>query len=156
MGFIDLWRWKGRVDQKSYAIVGITAFFLKRLIDELISRRLAEGSGVFLFRYWETLGINTRISQLSRHQATYLSVMLVAAMPFIWLGVAMTTKRLRDGGWRTWLAALFFVPVLNAVFLATLCFVPSVEGATGEKSSPWPGPRVLDRIFPTVRQAVRW
>jgi uncharacterized membrane protein YhaH (DUF805 family) len=146
--FVDLWRWKGRVDQKTYAIVGIMAFLLTRLIDELISRQFVQDSGGFLFRYWEPLGVHTRISQLSPHQAEYLSVMLVAAMPFIWLGVAMTTKRLCDGGWRTWLAAIFFVPVLNVIFLATLCFVPSAEGATVEEASPWPGPPALDRIVP--------
>jgi uncharacterized membrane protein YhaH (DUF805 family) len=54
-------------------------------------------------------GAPSRVSQLSSHQAKYLSVMLLAALPFVWLALAMTARRLRDGGWRTWLAAIFFV-----------------------------------------------
>jgi uncharacterized membrane protein YhaH (DUF805 family) len=37
-------------------------------------------------------------------------MMLLAALPFIWIGVTMTVRRLRDAGKPVWLATLFFVP----------------------------------------------
>jgi uncharacterized membrane protein YhaH (DUF805 family) len=146
--FVDLWRWNGRVGQKTYAVVGFTAFLLKRVVDGWISRRYFPDSAPILFHYWEPLGVPVRISKLSAHQAEYLSVMLLAALPFIWLGLAMTTQRLRDGGWRTWLAATFFMPVVNVLFFAGLCFLPSAERAAVEEGAPWPGPRALDRVIP--------
>jgi hypothetical protein len=50
--------------------------------------------------------------------------MLALALPFIWIGTAMTSRRLRSAELPCWLVILFFVPVVNLVTLATLCIVP--------------------------------
>jgi Polyketide cyclase / dehydrase and lipid transport len=74
--------------------------------------------------------------------------MLFVALPFIWLGLAMTVKRLRDGGQPTWLAALFFAPIANLAFFVALSFMPSVAESKREEGTPWPGVRAFDRWIP--------
>src|SRR5215472_9854396 len=53
--------------------------------------------------------------------------MLATALPFIWLGVTLTLKRLRSAGWPISLVLLFFAPFLKIVFLLALCIVPERE-----------------------------
>ena len=62
------------------------------------------------FNYWVPLGSPVRFSNLSGHQINFLATILLVATPFIWLGLAMTTKRLRDVGWPVWLGVLFSSP----------------------------------------------
>jgi hypothetical protein len=56
------------------------------------------------------LGATARINHLSAVESKFLTMMLLAALPFIWIGVTMTVRRLRDAGKPVWLATLFFVP----------------------------------------------
>jgi hypothetical protein len=50
---LDLWRWNGRVDRKTYAAVGVLAFFVKRLLDELIVQHFFHGHiATISFNYW--------------------------------------------------------------------------------------------------------
>jgi len=148
MRFLDLWRWSGRTDRKTYAVVGFLSFAVKFLLDRLLTRYFLPNGTAFFFNYWAPLGIDVRISRLSGYQAEYLAAMLLAAMPFIWLGLAMTTRRLRDVGWPVWLSAVFFVPVVNVVFLVALCFLAPVRRDVALEAAPWPGPRALDGIIP--------
>jgi uncharacterized membrane protein YhaH (DUF805 family) len=147
MGFLDLWRWNGSVDRKTYAAVGFLGFAVKFLVDEMLKWHFLPNAG-FLFNYWAPLGVDVRIDRLSTYQLEYLAAMLLAAMPFIWAGLAMTTRRLRDAGWPVWLCALFFVPVINIVFLVALCFLPSARYEKTTEAAPWPGPKALDGIIP--------
>ena len=51
--------------------------------------------------------------------------MVASALPFIWVGVVLTIRRLRDINWPLWFVLIFFVPVLNIVFFACLASMPS-------------------------------
>ena len=149
MKFVDLWRWNGHVDRKTYASVGIIGFVLKHLLDGLLTRHFLHNNDGFWFNYWAPLGVAVRLSKLSSYQTEYLAAMLLAAMPFIWLGIAMTTQRLRDAGKPLWLAVIFFVPVANVVFLAALCFLPSARVPLMQEAGPPPtGQRAFDGIIP--------
>jgi uncharacterized membrane protein YhaH (DUF805 family) len=148
MRFIDLWRWNGRVNREAYAVVGIASFIVKHLLDGLLTWNFLGNNSGFLFNYWAPLGTSVEIKKLTSYQTEYLGVMLLTAIPFIWLGVAMTAQRLRDAGWHLWLAAIFFVPVVNVAFLVALCFVPSAENGEANDGAPRTGPRALDRIIP--------
>jgi hypothetical protein len=53
-----------------------------------------------------------------------LVTLFVTALPFIWLGLLMTLRRLRDAGLPPWLALLFFAPFVNVIFFAVLCILP--------------------------------
>ncbi|HEY2822588.1 MAG TPA: DUF805 domain-containing protein [Candidatus Acidoferrum sp.] len=150
MRFSDLWRWRGRVDKQTYAVVGLVGFAIKHLLDWQITRYfLHDDSGLF-FNYWAPLGIPVKLSELSQYQATFLATLLAAAIPFIWLGLAMTVKRLRDAGGPVWLAAIFFVPVANVLFLLGMCFAPASDEPNSwqKDAAPWPKLGAFDRIIP--------
>jgi hypothetical protein len=62
----------------------------------------------------------------------YFLALFAISLPFLWAGVVLTLRRLRDIGWRPWWVALFFVPVVKLVFFALLCVIPSRD----EKAVP--------------------
>jgi uncharacterized membrane protein YhaH (DUF805 family) len=63
---------------------------------------------------------------LVEHGPQWLPFTMAAwTMPFLWIGASMTLRRLLDARCSPWLTLLFFVPVLNWVLMATLCFLPT-------------------------------
>ena len=156
MRFLDLWRWRGRIDRKTFAVVGFVASAVKQLMDMQIAHVFDPGRPGLFFNYWTPLGMPVPLSDLSRSQAKFLAAMLVAAIPFMWLGLAMTVKRLRDVRQPVWLAALFFVPIVNVLFLLVLCFAPKDAFASADDDpnlverdgAPWPKTRGLGRFIP--------
>src|SRR5207247_5740659 len=68
----------------------------------------------------------------------YALSMVGLALPFIWIGIAMTARRLRSAGLPLWLVVLFFIPIANLVTLAILCIVPERgAGEIGPSPSPF-------------------
>ncbi len=155
MELSDLWRWNGRVGRGTYLLVGLIGFAIKHNIDRAIAASFfpADRTSFFgySFNYWAPLGRAARLTHLSQTESKFLATMLLAALPFIWVGVALTVRRLRDAGQPVWLVILFFVPFLNLLFLAALCVLPPRERDTGQEAAPWPGPRSLDSLIPRSR-----
>jgi uncharacterized membrane protein YhaH (DUF805 family) len=145
--FLDLWRWNGRVGRRAYGFVGSGAFIIKNTLDRIISQHFL-GTQTFFFNYWAPLGKAARLTQLSPLEMRYVATLLVVALPFIWIGAAMTVRRLRDAGWPVWLVVLFFAPFVNLLFFLVLCFLPSRNLPTQREASPWPAVRPLDGIIP--------
>src|SRR5712691_11690937 len=95
--FADLWRWDGTVDRGAYALVGFIGFAIKHNLDRVIA------TGVFhrpwgILNYWVPLSQAVRITSLSRSDAIFLASMLAFALPFVWVGITMTLRRLRSAG----------------------------------------------------------
>ena len=146
--FVDLWRWDGRASRKTCALVGVIAFAIKSVVDRVLAlQMLGYPRGLFL-SYWAPLGAAVRFRNVSEPESRYLLLMLLWAMPFIWIGVAISVKRLRDAGQPLWLVILFFVPFINLLFFLALCFLPSRQAATTEVAAPWPSVRPFDDIIP--------
>ena len=57
--------------------------------------------------------------------AVFAGTMLTLAAPFAWVGVCLTTQRLRAIGAPIWLVALFFLPLLKFILFALLVLLPS-------------------------------
>jgi hypothetical protein len=72
---------------------------------------------------------------------------LAIALPFIWIGVVLTLRRLRDIGWPLWLVALFFVPFLNLLFFLVLSFAPSQKADTATSTGN-AFMSAIDRVIP--------
>ena len=144
--FVDLWRWQGRVSRRTYAIVGVTGVAIKHVLDHLVAAGVFHSYG--FFNYWAPLGKGAHLTRLTADERQFLATMLVVALPFLWIGVAMTVKRLRDAGQPLWLAVLFFVPFINLLFFISLCFLPSRQRAETRVGAPWPEVRRLDDIIP--------
>jgi uncharacterized membrane protein YhaH (DUF805 family) len=148
--FTDMWSWRGRVDRKTFAVVGFVAFLIKHTLDWRITLLFLHDHSGLLFNYWYPLGAPARVSRLTQYQSAYLATLLLVAIPFIWLGLAMTVQRLRDAGCPVWLAPIFFVPAANVLFLLGLCVVPSIDAPTSpnKDAAPWPKTRALGKAIP--------
>jgi uncharacterized membrane protein YhaH (DUF805 family) len=144
---VNLWQWQGRAHRATYVTVGVIAFALKFLVDWTIVTRLFHRPWSLL-NYWRPFGSITGVHSLSLENRIFAGTMLFVALPFIWLGLAMTVKRLRDAGQPTWLAALFFAPIANLAFFVALGLMPSLAESKREEGTPWPGVRAFDGWIP--------
>ncbi len=141
----DLWRWDGTVGRGPYTLIGVVGFAIKHNLDRFIA------SAVFhrpwgAFNYVIPPGKAIQITSLPAGEARFLLTMVAAAFPFIWIGIALTLRRLRDVGFPTWLVAIFFLPVINLALFILLALIPS----RGEESFEPGQPRLhfLGRFIP--------
>ena len=148
MKFEDLWRWDGKVSRAKYAAVGFIAVAIKHNLDRLIAAAFLGYRNSF-FNYWAPLGKAARLDHLSNNEVKFLATLLLFSIPFLWIGVTMTVKRLRDAGQPVWLVVLFFMPVINVLFLLALCALPPRERAEEREGAPWPGPSGLSGMIPS-------
>ena len=124
--FADLWRPTGTVDRGTYALVGLIGFAIKHNLDRIIASKLFHHRWD-LFNYWEPIRNAGGITHLSARDAHMLTVLVVTALPFIWVGVVMTIKRLRDADAPLAYVILFFVPFLNLLFFVILSLIPTCK-----------------------------
>ena len=62
----------------------------------------------------------------------YLATMLALwTLPFLWIGVCMTIRRLLDAGRSAWWSLFFFVPLLSWLLLLALVLLPGAEAREG-------------------------
>lgn len=141
----DFWTWRGTVGRAKYAALGVSLFGIKHLIDRVIG--LLFGYQFTLFGYW--VETENGIQNISQTKAAFFAILVLVALPFIWIGVVLTLRRLRDAGLPTWLMLLFFVPFVNLLFFLILSFVPTASEARELKGMPGNFQRVLSRILPT-------
>lgn len=144
----ELWRWDGTVDRGPYALIGVVGFAIKHNLDRLVATAVFHRKWS-LFNYWIPPTKAVRITELSRDDAALLATLLALALPFIWVGVALTLRRLRAIDLPAWLVAFFFLPVLNLLFFIIMGLLPSRKEAgrqrplTDERSRT-----IFDRVIP--------
>ncbi len=51
----------------------------------------------------------------------------LSSLPFAWLGLTLSVRRLRDAGSSPWYVALFVLPILNLVLFALLAVIPTAS-----------------------------
>jgi hypothetical protein len=141
-----MWRWTGRLDRGTYAVVGLVLFAIKHNVDRFVAIALFDRPWS-LFYYISPSDV-ARFGSLSRQDVDFYSTLLAIAIPFIYVGTLMTVKRLRSAGLPLWLVALFFVPVVNLVFFAVLSVLPETEDDVSPLPKSAPVRAVLDRIVP--------
>jgi hypothetical protein len=127
--------------------VGALGFALKHNLDRLVAT-YAFHRPWSLFNYWVPVRDVGRITELSRHEAAFLATMLALSLPFVWVGVVMTLKRLRSAKLPSPLVALFFLPFVNLLFFLILCLLPERETASIEIEADSPRHSILARIVP--------
>ncbi len=140
----DLWSWQGTIDRGRYAVLGVLLFAFKHNLDRLVA------SAVFrrpwgLFNYLLP-GAAVSLLDLSPSDQIFFAGMVALALPFIWTGVALTLRRLRDAGLPLPLVALFFVPVVNLFFFLLLSLLPSHPAADAPAAAR--RQRWLERVIP--------
>ncbi|MGE5326177.1 MAG: hypothetical protein ACM3NO_04005, partial [Deltaproteobacteria bacterium] len=144
----DLWRWEGTIDRGPYALIGVAGFLIKHNLDRFVAT-LVFHRPWGLFNYWISPVAAIHITNLSRSDSEWLAAMLAMSLPFIWVGIALTLRRLRAVGLPAGLVVLFFAPVLNLAFFTILSVLPSKPSVDSRPSTG--GSRIresLDRLIP--------
>jgi hypothetical protein len=135
IAFLDLWRPSGKMDRGTYAVVGVLGFALKHNLDRAVAT-YGFHRPWGLFNYWVPVRDVARITEVRGSEAVFLGTMVALSLPFIWIGVVLTMKRLRSTGLPSQLVALFFVPLLNLVFFLMLCLLPDRDTLADQKAGP--------------------
>jgi hypothetical protein len=98
MTISELWTWKGTAGRGRYALVGLIGFALKHNMDRILATSVFEREWG-LFNYWIS---PVEFPSLTDSDARFLFAMGAMSLPFIWVGLSMTLKRLRSAGLPAW------------------------------------------------------
>jgi uncharacterized membrane protein YhaH (DUF805 family) len=133
----DLFRLTGKVSRQRYLAVGLVLFALKYALDYWLTAVVFHRPWTW-FPYLDPLREIHGLTGVMVVDRQYALSMLALALPFIWIGTAMTSRRLRSAGLPLWVVILFFVPIANLVTLAILCILPEPHGdaAPRQRISP--------------------
>ncbi len=112
-----------RVDRRAYAATGFSLMALKYAVDAAALYAMA---GVV----WTPLDylsplLKTRSDLLPQTEHSLVWQLLLWSLPFVWVGASMTLRRALDAGLPATTGLLFFVPVVNYLWMLTLCVLPS-------------------------------
>ena len=124
----QLWAFSGRTSRKKYFLIGVIAFLIKSNIDRMIATYSFRHPWSLL-NYWFPFPLANSPWKLKGADANLGFTLLLVSLPFMWLGVAQTVRRLRDCEQPLWLSVLFFVPFANLLFFGVLCLWPPGKGA---------------------------
>jgi uncharacterized membrane protein YhaH (DUF805 family) len=146
--FPDLIRWGGTVDRRSYVLVGGLLFLLKQYIDRTVAAQVFHHEWTFF--HYVIPSPTFEIGSLPPDEQRFYATMVLLALPFVWFGLLLTIKRLRDVPLPTWLVLLFFAPIpINLLFFLIVALLPRSDEievplvAVGEKG---PDPLLLEEV----------
>jgi len=140
----DLWSFERTIDRGTYAFWGVLLAALKYNLDRIVVE-IWNKKVLSPLSYWIP-GDLFGVFSVSNERARAAFPLLLVSLPFIVTGVALTLRRMRDVRMPGGSVLLFFVPVVNLLFFAALCVLPST-GAAGSPERP-PRWRLLDRVIP--------
>jgi len=125
-----------KVVRRDYIAFGFALAALKFLIDTAIVY-------AFTKKMWSPLGYIVPSAVLRQDAVgpapSAMHVLLViAALPFLWVGLSMSVRRAADAGKSPWVGTLFVLPLVNYVVIALLAIVPSAEKAAWQSPPPDP------------------
>jgi hypothetical protein len=126
---LDLWSWHGTIGRARYFGTGLVLLALKHNVDRFLAS--AFGYRWRIFNYW-VFDTPKGITGLTQREITFYGVLVLIALPFIWIGTALTLRRLRDADLPLWLVIFFFLPFLNLIFFVILSAIPSQESRERE------------------------
>ncbi len=145
---MQLFLFDGRLSRQGYALIGFSGVLIKHIIDLSVAIFVFKRSWN-AFSYIQPFGAPHDIFTLSWPEERFAATMLLIAVPFVWVGVAATVRRLRAMDWPLWLAALFFIPIANLIFFALLCVAPDARERPAVAAGPSkPAQELLDRFMP--------
>jgi len=116
---------EGRVPRAQYLAAGLGLAMLKYTVD----------TGACLIatgEFWDPLTYLSpmfaqRLGEPERFPVWFLLFLALWALPFLWVGVGMSSRRARDAGLSPWLGIGFLVPYLSYLTIAVLVMLPPRE-----------------------------
>jgi uncharacterized membrane protein YhaH (DUF805 family) len=121
-----LFTWEGRVRRPQYFLAGAILVAVKYAIDWSVAATF--GEPWHLLNYFLP-ALDTSFFALGVRQPQLFGTLWVIAIPFFWIGIALTLRRLRDAGKSTGWVFLFFVPIGNLGMFLWLSLAPSASGS---------------------------
>lgn len=135
-----LFTFRGRVGRNQYWLAGVLLFAIKLGLDALLVQQL-------LGRPWTPLFYVSPLQWTGAYPVQdrwHYAVFTLWALPFLWMGTALTVRRLRDAGLSTMWVALFVLPIVNVVFFLLLACMPGgqdrIAAALAEERGRTPDP----------------
>jgi len=145
----ELLRWEGKISRSTYVMSGLIALAIKHNLDRLIAYALHQPWNIW--SSWLPLERFLPPTLLSPNDKAFLLLLFLAAIPFIWFGLVLTVKRLRDAGQATWLAVFFFAPVVNLIFFLILCLLPEYQDPPPPPHTRYTG-KIPVGLWPTSKK----
>jgi uncharacterized membrane protein YhaH (DUF805 family) len=118
-----LFIWKGRVSQLPYLLSGTILVLLKYVIDGLVAAHFGVRWQMWSYVYHPLSSL--ALLGLDDRQARLYFVLWAIAIPFFWVSVALTLRRLRDAGINAAWVLLLFVPFANFALFLWMALAPS-------------------------------
>lgn len=116
---------------REYLVAGTVLMIVKLALDWSITQFVFHRPwSPWFYLFWpiQEQGIWTGYQSDPTAQ-TQAVVLLLLSLPFAWIGVLLTWRRLRDAALPGWWVLFFFVPVLNVLFFVLLCLARSHAAA---------------------------
>ena len=109
--FRDLFALQGTVSRLRYLRAGIGLALVKYAVDAL-------SFFLVLGEFWNPLyyadpTFSRRMGGVDQLPAPYLVALILWALPFLWIGVAMSSRRARDAGLSQWIGLCFLIPFIT-------------------------------------------
>lgn len=130
---LNVFTWNGKIGRAQYLATGFILLAIKHNIDRIVASALDYPWGPL--NYWVFFTPDS-IRELPPSTAELYIAMLLVALPFIWAGITLTLRRLRDANLPLWLVLLFFVPFVNVIFFIVLAAIPSRQAVDEEAGLP--------------------
>src|SRR5262245_34763543 len=114
---------RARVRRGPYIAWGIGLAVVKFLVDTAIVYG-------FSHRLWSPLGyvvpsLALRNDAIGSAPESMHVLLVVLALPFLWIGLSMSVRRAADAGVSPWLGVGFLIPILNYLTILYLCAKPT-------------------------------
>ncbi len=117
--------WEGRVQRRHYFLAGAILVAVKYAIDRSVAAKFGE-----TWHIWNYFlpALDTSFFALGIRRPQLFGTLWAIAIPFFWVGIALTLRRLRDVDKSAVWIFLFFVPLANLGMFLWLSFAPSAAG----------------------------
>jgi uncharacterized membrane protein YhaH (DUF805 family) len=121
------------IGRLAFLLWGVGLFAVKTALDLIAAR-------VFHQPYSLLFYVSPMDAPLFRRNEApeYWAVLWGIAIPFIFVGVILTLRRLRDASLSPWLVLLFFVPFANFLFFAVASAAPPHQTSAAETAVAFP------------------
>ncbi|HEV2210371.1 MAG TPA: hypothetical protein VG167_16470 [Verrucomicrobiae bacterium] len=126
----QLWGWSGTVSRKPFIIWAALLFGLKYNLDRVLLRWLFDRDWS-VFSYFQQPFPGIQNLSPAQSPSEFLALLAIS-LPFLWMGVMLSIKRLRSAKLPLWFALLFVIPVLKWFLFVALALAPE-RGAAGER-----------------------
>jgi uncharacterized membrane protein YhaH (DUF805 family) len=128
-----LFTWAGRVPRGPYFMAGTILTLIKYAIDFSVASHFGEKWHIWNYFFPP---VDLSLFEMVARQPKLYAILWAIAIPFFWVGIALTLRRLRDAGYRPGWIFLFFVPLANLILFVWLSFAPSTTKQIAESVTP--------------------